>query len=68
MNKYIMELIGTFFLVLTIGLTDHWGWRWSYPSSGDWLGSYGNGLCGRPHFGRPLQSCRNIGGMDSWAM
>ena len=52
MAKYLVEFIGTFFLVATIGFTvlkpgDAGRWR-----SGNWIGVDGHGLCGRSYLGR----------------
>lgn len=57
-RKLVTELIGTFFLVLTIGCTvihlvvgrqqGH------YPTAGDWCGPDGDGLCRWAYFGGAL--------------
>jgi aquaporin Z len=58
MKKYLVEFIGTFFLVLTVGMSviDPGA---AACAAGHRLGFDDHGLCGRTCFGRTLQSRRH---------
>ena len=69
MNKYIVELIGTFFLV-----TDHRHdgagaeRRRGHGSAGHWLGADGDDLRRRARLGRPFQPGRDAGRLPARQM
>ena len=65
MMKYLVELIGTFFLVATVGFTVIEPGAGVARRVGDRLGADDHGLCWRPRFRRPLQPGGDAGGVDA---
>ena len=68
MKKYLVEFIGTFFLVLTVGMTVIDPGAGQPRAAGHRLGVDDHGLCGRPCFRRPLQSGGHAGRVAARAL
>ncbi len=64
MAKYVVEFIGTFFLVLTVGMTVIGTASGVIPHAGDRLGADGHDLRRGTHLGRTLQPGRDSGRLD----
>ena len=64
--KLVVEFIGTFFLVFTVGQTVKGPDTCSTCAACDRVGADGDGLCWRSFFGRALQSGGDAGSDVAW--